>query len=279
VGVVPGPMDILQIPRGLQPQGAYLILIAYISNISLPLARIKKMARHDQQSTRKSRSPFEILRFIAWLLLLLVSISTPAVKSLYFFSLGSTEPGSISIRDTNYTTTGVVHFGAYGYCIPFIMDGGASLHCSNGVLGHTFDAAVQDALGVSGIEDVYAASSSKAMVLNPLSCAFAFLSMLNNENSIFVPLFTTAAFLFDVISVTAMRSQVSRITGGAVDISFGPCTWLTLSAFIFIWIFYIIYAVYSAAVLFSSVKLLQKELLKDTESKDNEDNKADIELV
>lgn len=122
------------------------------------------MARHDQQSTRKSRSPFEVLRFIAWLLLLLVSISTPAVKSLYFFSLDSTKPGSISIRDTNYTTTGVVRFGAYGYCIPFIMDGyvirfkvmlshiqpsqcrGASLHCSNGILGHTFDAAVQDAL-------------------------------------------------------------------------------------------------------------------------------------
>lgn len=136
----------------------------YIPNYSLSIVTLISMARSDQLSTRKSRSPFEVLRFIAWLLLLLVSISTPAVKSLFFFSLTSNKPGSILIRGTNYSTTGVVRFGAYGYCIPFVSDGyvvrlrvllsytqttqtrETSPHCSNGVLGHTFDATVQVAL-------------------------------------------------------------------------------------------------------------------------------------
>lgn len=116
-------VDVLQMPCDYHPNGSTPSNSHLHPNYSLSIVTLISMARSDQQSTRKSRSPFEVLRFIAWLLLLIVSISTPAVKSLFFFSLTSNKPGFILIHGTNYSTTGVVRFGAYGYCVPFVSDG------------------------------------------------------------------------------------------------------------------------------------------------------------
>jgi len=209
-----------------------------------------------------------IFHFVAWLLLLLISISTPTVNSLYFFSLNSSVPGSISIKGVNVTTAGTVRFGAYGYCIPLVPEGNnSSLYCSSGSVGHTFDDTVQSALGVSGIQDVYAASSSKAMVLNPLSCAFVFLDMVSNDASISILLLTTATSLFDIISTTILRSEVERVTGGIVKVSYGPCTWLAICTLVFLWIFYVLCIAVVIATLSVYVNLILDEFRESEDGK------------
>lgn len=72
---------------------------------------------------------------ISFLMLLLISISTPVVKNLYVFSLTSRSPGSIIIEGVNHTTNGIVHFGGYGYCFSFTSSGyvdvdGSHVNCA-----------------------------------------------------------------------------------------------------------------------------------------------------
>ena len=56
-------------------------------------------------------TPFFV--FIAFLLLLLVSVSAPTVKSLYLFQLAA------NVLGKNNPPV-VVNFGVWGYCIPSI---------------------------------------------------------------------------------------------------------------------------------------------------------------
>jgi hypothetical protein len=90
-------------------------------------------------------APF--LLFVAFLLLLLVSLSVPIIKSIWLFSLTADVSSSLFKASASAT----LHFGVWGYCSAanaksiFGSDSTTST-CSKRHLGYTFDATVAEIL-------------------------------------------------------------------------------------------------------------------------------------
>jgi len=118
-------------------------------------------------------TPF--LLFAAFILLLLVSLSIPIIKSIDLLELRAHITEGISIASV--TATGDVKFGVWGYCISAITASalGHSIsqpaECSKARLGYTFDSTVQEALQVSGISNDLSKDLSTALVIHPIGAA------------------------------------------------------------------------------------------------------------
>jgi len=198
-----------------------------------------------------------ILLFLAFLLLLLVSLSVPIIKTLYLLRLTALVKTSI----IKSSASGSVTFGVWGYCIstinenilPGISDSQAG-SCSKPHLGFTFDSTVTEALHVSGLAKDISKATTAAFVLHPIACGLTFLallfslallhprtrgirlhSLLTLVISLLAAFLTTVVFLIDVIVVGILHSHVSKDTDGDVSASYGNAVWMTLGAALALW--------------------------------------------
>ncbi|KAI0695934.1 pali-domain-containing protein [Cytidiella melzeri] len=200
-----------------------------------------------------------LLVFVAFLLLLLVTLSVPIIHTIYLFKLAANV--SASLIQASASTT--VKFGVWGYCTSGldisalgISDNQPAL-CSSPRLGYNFDATVQAALKQSGFDpNAISKGLTAVLVLHPITCVIAFIfflatvfhlarrhSFIKRGVScciIFLGLATallsTLIFLIDVILVAIVRSHIKKDTDGIVSLTWGNAVWMTLAATILLWL-------------------------------------------
>ncbi|KAJ3009335.1 hypothetical protein NUW54_g2814 [Trametes sanguinea] len=118
-----------------------------------------------------SITPFFL--FVAFLLLFLVSLSLPIIKSIFLFQLAA--DASASFLDSS--ASGEVRFGVWGYCISAItvevigIDHETAGKCSSPHLGYQFDSDVANALHVEDLTNVISRALSAVLVLHPIAGA------------------------------------------------------------------------------------------------------------
>ncbi|KAJ1030120.1 hypothetical protein NDA16_000820 [Ustilago loliicola] len=176
-------------------------------------------------------TPGTLLTLVAAILLGLVTISTPTIKSIYF--LEATIGGG---RSQNAQ---VARFGTLGYCIADT--------CSNPTLGYAFDP--NQLLGIQVISGRYTGAVIKGLtytlVLHPVALAFAVVSVLlglishcrelsTNCFGTFVTgigaFVTLVAFGLDLALFIIARQRINSINGARAEL--GMAIWMSLAAWI-----------------------------------------------
>ncbi|GAA5892768.1 Rim9p [Sporobolomyces salmoneus] len=175
-------------------------------------------------------TPGTIVVLAATVLLILVSVSTPLLKSIYFLEA--------NLSSGNYL--GTVRLGAWGYCV-----GGT---CTSPKLGYSLNVAeLLDIDGrISGISNSVLKWITYLMVLHPIAAAFGVVSVifgllahmrgfagtaLTTCFASFAATFSLLAFVFDIaVFVIAKQRIESSSVGGSA--SLGPAVWMTLAAMI-----------------------------------------------
>jgi hypothetical protein len=200
-----------------------------------------------------------ILLFISFLILLLVSLSLPIIKTIYLFRLTADVTESV----TGANARGDATFGVWGYCTgtatlsAFGFDASQAGECTKPHLGYTFDNVVAQALGVDDDFDAINKALTAVLVLHPIVCALTFVTLVvslfilrrgTNGLSARLPslitlgfgvitaILTTVVFLVDVIFVAVVRSSVHRLSEGNLTLVWGNAVWMTLGATISTWL-------------------------------------------
>ncbi|KAI0665128.1 pali-domain-containing protein [Cubamyces menziesii] len=196
--------------------------------------------------------------FVAFLLLLLVSLSLPIIKSIFLFQLAAYS--SASFLDSS--ASGQVRFGVWGYCTSSItvevigVDHETAAQCSSTHLGYQFDSNVANALHVSGFTDTISRTLSAVLVLHPIACALTFVALVTSlfitrrrspqaisRSAAFATLgiallaavITTIIFLVDIIFVAVVRHKVDDESHDVLHLSWGNAVWMALAATIALW--------------------------------------------
>jgi len=193
-----------------------------------------------------------VLLFIAFLLLLLVSLSVPITKTIYLFQLVA----NVSSGILQSGASGSVKFGVWGYCFSgvdvsvFGSQHDTAAECSKPKLGYTFDQTIGNALHVSGLENAISRTLTAALVLNPVACGLTFLALIVSLGmvrrgssgvsrvaslctlgiSILAGLITSIIFFIDIGLVASVRSKVKKDTSGDLQLNWGNAVWMVLGA-------------------------------------------------
>ncbi|GAC99322.1 hypothetical protein PHSY_006923 [Pseudozyma hubeiensis SY62] len=176
-------------------------------------------------------TPGTLLTLAAAILLGLVTISTPIIKSIYFLeaTIGGNGPQAGQ----------VARFGTLGYCL--------GNTCSSPTLGYNFDP--NQLLGVQGVGSRYTGAVIKGLtytlILHPIALAFAVVAVLlglishcrefsTNCFGSFVTgigaLITLVAFGLDLALFVIAKKRIDSINGASA--SLGMAIWMTLAAWI-----------------------------------------------
>ncbi|GAA6029796.1 hypothetical protein JCM8097_001054 [Rhodosporidiobolus ruineniae] len=177
-------------------------------------------------------TPGTLVVLVATILLILVSVSTPLLKSIWFLKANI----EVSVGSTDIS--GDVTIGAWGYCV----DG----TCTNAKLGYSLD--IASLLGVNGKIAGLSNSVLKwityLFILHPIAAAFGIISTLcgllahmhNFAGTALTTCFASfaatiglLAFIFDiVVAVIAKKRIESSDVGGSAEL--GNAIWMTLAA-------------------------------------------------
>jgi len=198
-----------------------------------------------------------VLLFVAFLLLLLVSLSVPITKTIYLFQLIA----NVSSGLLKSGASGSVKFGVWGYCFSGVdvsvlgSQHDTAAECSKAKLGYTFDQTLGSALHISGLENLISRALTVALVLNPVACGLTFLALIvslgmakrgssgaSRAASLFLlavgitaGLITSIIFFIDIGLVASVRSKVKNDTSGDLQLNWGNAVWMVLVAALAIW--------------------------------------------
>ncbi|CAE6510032.1 unnamed protein product [Rhizoctonia solani] len=204
-----------------------------------------------------------------FLLLLLVSLSTPIIKAISILNI-ATDP---YVSHMGVGISGGVRFGVWGYCAPdinafFIWEWlklwSRTEHCSPTQLGYNFDDIDSRVISMLGIENHRAIVSGGLMfvqILHPIACGLAFLALLfilvlrfalifGYRPARLVPMgsvllalaavVATVAFTVDVTLTAFARNKVSDAADVnpnlKVQITYGVVPWMILGAMVALWV-------------------------------------------
>jgi hypothetical protein len=193
------------------------------------------------------------LLFIAFLLLLLVSLSVPIIHSIYLLDVKA----AVATGFGNIGANSDIRFGVWGYCISAIRETGFGIsrtqagRCSPKKLGYTFDSTLLDVTGLDDLGNVIVHGLTLVLILHPIACVLTFITFLVSLHAvarvhrvtsfittgigIFAAILTTIVFLIDVILVAVARSRIRNASDGAITITWGNAVWMTLGATIALW--------------------------------------------
>ncbi|QRV97970.1 SUR7/Pali family protein [Ceratobasidium sp. AG-Ba] len=201
----------------------------------------------------KSRFLVPFMLFTAWLLLLLVSLSLPIIKTIYILEVKAKNQPEIQ---TSVATS--IRFGVWGMCLGAYKfnAGGASWDntgmCTAPKLGYTVDDAVLQLTGQVGLAKIALKALMGILILHPIACGLVFLSLvaslvttwfpkrsLNVVSLVAVILASVAAtvvFVVDVVLIPIARAKVEEATKGSLTVVFGNATWMTVAAVALLWL-------------------------------------------
>ncbi|KAJ7172579.1 pali-domain-containing protein [Mycena filopes] len=195
---------------------------------------------------------------IAFLLLLLATLSVPITHTIFLFRL--TASAKSGLFDSSVGAS--VVFGVWGYCTSGAdvsilgIDHDTAGKCSKPHLGYTFDDTVAEVLHVSGLEKAISRTLTAALALHPVVVALTFVTLLislfmlrrgSNGTSrlpsllalvlgLITAILTTIIFLIDVILVAEVHKHLRADTDNVLNLNWGNAVWLTLTAVILLWI-------------------------------------------
>lgn len=197
-----------------------------------------------------------LLVFAAFLLLLLVSLSTPIIHSIYLFQLHANI--SSSLFDSGITA--LATFGVWGYCtssaekytfsscIEFVftlafssvvgVHHSTTSSCTKPHLGYDFSNDLASIFHLENDQSAINHATTAALVLHPIACALSFLAVLfvlirlraNSQRlfhvialtfTILAAFLATIVFLIDVIFVAVARSKLKNASHGDLIVSYG----------------------------------------------------------
>ncbi|KZS99063.1 hypothetical protein SISNIDRAFT_10670 [Sistotremastrum niveocremeum HHB9708] len=195
-----------------------------------------------------------LLVFAAFLLLLLVSLSTPIAKSIDLFSLHATVASSVLGSGIRAVAT----FGVWGYCTSTTesvvgVQRTSGRKCTKPHLGYDFSNDVASIFDLENDQSAINHAITAALVLHPIACALAFLALLFALARLRSPahrllhvaalvlvvlaaLLATVVFLIDVIFVALARSKLKTVSHGDLIVSYGNAVWMALGAAIALWV-------------------------------------------
>ncbi|KAJ7098019.1 pali-domain-containing protein [Mycena belliarum] len=194
----------------------------------------------------------------AFLLLLLVTLSVPIIKSISLFTLAARASSGLLHSSASES----VKFGAFGYCtsgadVNIIgIDRKTAGHCTKPHLGYSFDSTIAELLHVSNFENLISKGLTAVLALHPLVTALTFATLLislfmlrrGSHGTSRLPalvaliaglltaVLTTIVLLIDVVLVAMVRKRVHNDTDGILTLTWGSAAWLVLCATIAIWI-------------------------------------------
>jgi len=198
-----------------------------------------------------------VLLFVAFLLLLLVSVSVPITKTIYLFKLIA----NVSSGLLKSGASGSAKFGFWGYCFSgvtvsvFGSQHSSTAECSKAQLGYAFDQTLGNALHVSGFENLISRTLTAALVLNPIACGLTFLALIISIGmvrrgssgasrvaslftlsvGILAGLITSIIFFINLGLVASVRNRVKNDTNGDLQLNWGNAVWMVLGAALAIW--------------------------------------------
>jgi len=196
-----------------------------------------------------------LLLLAAFILLLLISLSTPIIKSIYLLKLVVDSTG------LGFTANGNLRAGVWGYCVSGLrvsvlgINRASASGCTKAKLGYRIDNAVARALGLDDDLDRISKTITAVLVLHPIACGFSFVALvlallaarpsrgttrfstlLTLIASLLAALVSTAVFIVDIILVAVVRSKVKDASDGNVDPKWGNAVWMALGAAVALWL-------------------------------------------
>ncbi|BGP14983.1 hypothetical protein JCM10213_007213 [Rhodosporidiobolus nylandii] len=179
-------------------------------------------------------TPGTIVVLAATVLLVLVSVSVPLLKSIWFLKATiDTSVGSTDIK-------GEITLGAWGYCVGDT--------CTSAKLGYSLDAAELFGISekISGISTSVLKWVTYLMILHPIAAGFGAISTifgllahirgfagtaLTTCFASFAATFSLLAFIFDIVVFVIAKQRIeSSSVGGSAQL--GAAVWMTLAAMI-----------------------------------------------
>ncbi|GAA5927474.1 uncharacterized protein JCM15063_005911 [Sporobolomyces koalae] len=175
-------------------------------------------------------TPGTLVVFTATVLLVLVSVSTPLLKSIYFLEA--------TLATGGYS--GTVRLGAWGYCVGDT--------CTSPKFGYSLN--IAELLDINGRLSGFSNSVLKwityLMVLHPIAAIFGVISVifgllahmrnfagtgLTTCFASFAATFSLLAFVFDIVVFVIAKQRINSSSVGG-NASLGPAVWMTLAAMV-----------------------------------------------
>ncbi|KAL1746637.1 hypothetical protein HDZ31DRAFT_81026 [Schizophyllum fasciatum] len=186
----------------------------------------------------------------AFVLQLLVSLSTPIIKSVYLVRVESTQEQEV----VTSIATGL-RFGVWGVCANSMLDeeqwytNTGYGKCFGPTLGYEVPTPLSDALGIStSLTEIVLRGLLVVLVLHPITCAFTFLalicalflashalSVLALVLSVFGALVGTTSFAFDIAIAANVKVQLDDLTEVNAAAYYGSAVWMVLVSIILTW--------------------------------------------
>ncbi|KIJ31283.1 hypothetical protein M422DRAFT_234667 [Sphaerobolus stellatus SS14] len=188
--------------------------------------------------------------FVSFLLLLLVSLSLPVIKTLYILQVQSAPVSKLQIANV----AADLRFGVWGVCATSELDAAThvtkSAVCTHPRLGYDLDSKVLALIGHPQIASIVEKTLAVVLVLNPIAAALTFLALLCtipaarvHACGIFALLLTILSALMTTIALGVVfgiigvaKSRVGPLTDDLFSVSTGNCPWMVLTAMILLWI-------------------------------------------
>jgi len=207
-----------------------------------------------------------LLFFTSFLLLLLVTLSVPIIKSIYLFRIGA----DVSVGTGSFfsaSAQSAVDFGVFGWCsLPIVLKESVltqkePARCSGKHLGYTINPTIEQILNTidaKDLVDVIDKALTIVLVLHPIACGLTFIALLftlytslrpqsqsssgrisyaiASGSGILAATLTSLIFIIDLIFAAIVKSKIHKDTSGKAYASYGNAEWLVLVAAILLWI-------------------------------------------
>ncbi|KAL1719720.1 SUR7/PalI family-domain-containing protein [Schizophyllum commune] len=187
---------------------------------------------------------------VAFILQLLVSLSTPIIKSVYLVRVESTQEQEV----VTSIATGL-RFGVWGVCANSELDeeqwytNTGYGKCFGPTLGYEVPTPLSDALGISAsLTEIVLQGLLVVLVLHPITCAFTFLALIPAlflashalsvvalVLSVVGALVGTTSFAFDVAIAANVKFQLDDLTEVNAAAYYGSAVWMVLVSIILTW--------------------------------------------
>ncbi|CAE6497800.1 unnamed protein product [Rhizoctonia solani] len=196
------------------------------------------------------------LVFVGFCLLLLVSLSTPIIKTISIFSI---EGGDFWVTFVGPIVSGNVEFGVWGYCVSranaflFGFNVWQTEYCTQVRLGYDINAQHLESLGLTDYKNIITYSLMFLLALHPIACGLAFLALLfalmlqlpcrlpkriPTMALVFLNLsaiVTTILLAIDLTILINAKNQASAVNKAKVEISYGNAPLMICGAMVALW--------------------------------------------
>ncbi|VDC03010.1 unnamed protein product [Peniophora sp. CBMAI 1063] len=190
--------------------------------------------------------------FSAFVLLLLVALSLPIIKSIYLLELEAT---TVQIINSSIGTS--LRFGVWGFCVnSAVVPAGVFTNngdCQGPQLGYTLNSELfQLIIGQNEDIDIVLKGVTVLLVLHPIAAGLAlltalpiFLGCLRFHNgpwilslilSILTSVVSAVVFAADLALVLIARDRLKAVSSVDLAVNWGPGVWMVLAGMVCSWI-------------------------------------------